>query len=184
LLWTATLLRGRLAAPVSPNAAGEPTSVQRLLAGCSLAVVVIAVAVAAGGGLASNARRAARDAAFAGDTQRALALAERATSLAPWDVDAALLHARMAVDVALGERADEAAGRRAADRVERVVRLAPTRASARELRARVRSAAGDAPGALADLSTAARLHPAHGAYAAARDRWRERLAAETAEPAP
>jgi tetratricopeptide (TPR) repeat protein len=175
LLWTAAMLRGRLARAASH---AEPTSGRGtvpVLAASSLAIVLAALGVMAVGGLAKNARVAARAAAFAGETERALSLAERAVRLAPWDRDAALLLARLTTDVALRVPSDEARRRQAFERVEHTVRLAPVKAAAREPRARVRSAAGDAPGAFADWSEAARLYPIHERYAAERDALRESL---------
>jgi hypothetical protein len=175
LLWMAAVLRGRLARTASHGGVAAARAAVPVLAGSSLAIVLAAMGVAAMGGLAANARVAARAAAFAGETERALFLAERAARLAPWDVDAALLLARVTRDVAFGKPSDEPTRRQAVDRVDRAVRLAPVKAAAREPRAWVRQAVGDAPGAFADWSEAARLYPMHERYAAERDELRERL---------
>ncbi len=166
LLWTAALLRGLLARP----AAALP-SAGRLLRASSLVLVVLAATLVALGGLARDARSAARAAAFAGESDRAWRMAQRATRLAPWDVDAALLAGRLAVAAA---RESDPLGA-ARERAEHAVRLAPVSAAARELRAEVRLRSADAPGAFADLREAARLHPLHAGYAASRDRLRTRL---------
>ena len=68
-----------------------------------------------------------------------------AAELAPWDVDARMLHAHALVD-----------GAEAAREAERAVAVDPVRPAARELRSRLRLAAGDLPGAHADLVEAAR----------------------------
>ena len=52
---------------------------------------------------------------------------------------------------------------------ERAVRRAPSRAAARMVRARVRTAVGDLTGAYADAAEAQRLYPLHPDYAAGRD---------------
>jgi tetratricopeptide (TPR) repeat protein len=175
LLWVAAMLRGRLAR-IAPSAGVSPAPGQvPVLVGASLVIVVAAVGVLAAGGLAADARVAARAAAFAGESDRALRLAERAARLAPWDANTALLLARVTKDVAFDESSDEPMRRQALDRVDRAVRLAPVKAAARDARARVRQAMGDVPGALADWSEAARLYPMHEPYAAERDALRERL---------
>jgi hypothetical protein len=184
LLWTAAVLRGRLSRPAAGGGGPVAGSSGRLLAGCSLAAVLVAAGAAAAGGLATNARLAARAAAFAGKPERGLMQAERAVALAPWDADAGILVARMTADAALAGPPGGATWRQAVERADRAVALAPVRPSAREVRARVRLAAGDVPGAFADLSEAARLYPAHEDYAAARDRLRERLAAVASVPEP
>jgi hypothetical protein len=143
--------------------------------------VLLAAAISALGGLAWNARVAARAAAFADDDGRALSLALRSTSLAPWEIDSALLAGRLSLDRAI-EEPSPASRQRATERIERAVRLAPVRASARELRARLRLVAGDAPGAFADLAEAADLDPFHPGYGEARDRLRERLALAAEAP--
>jgi hypothetical protein len=178
VLWTATILRGRLAgAPRSAAPSGEPTAA-RTLAVCSLAAVCLAGVTTALGGLAGHERRESRLARSEDRPAVALRAAQRAARLAPWDVDAAVLLADLAVDAWSGGPGDEAAQRRAKERTERAVALAPTRASARWIRARLRAGRGDALGALVDLDAAARLHPAKTSYAAERDRLRSRLVSE------
>jgi hypothetical protein len=184
LLWTAAILRGRLCHPVAEGGEPYPGGSGRLLAGCSLATVLLAAGAVAAGGLANNARLSARAAAFAGEPGRGLSHAERAVALAPWNVDAAVLLARMTADVARLEPTAGTTWRLAAERADRAVGLAPVRPAAREARARIRLAAGDVPGAFADLSEAARLYPAHESYAVSRDRLRERLAAVAKGPGP
>jgi len=177
LLWSAALLRGRLSGSRPGVAAGAGGGAERVIAAASLVAVLLAGGLAGLSGLAANARLSARAAAFAGEAASALKPARHAVHLAPWDVEAALLLARIELDLWQQAPDDEQARREASAAVERAVRLAPTRASARELRARLRLAAGDAPGALADLSAAAELNPTHEAYRARRDRLHERLVA-------
>lgn len=164
LLWTAALLRGALAqgADLKPAVAGRP----RVLLAASLTVVWLAAGLAALSGVSSNARIAARSAAFAAEPARALELASRAAHLAPWDADASLLLARISAEMRLEP---------ALERADRAVALSPGRPSARELRSRIRLSVGDPLGAYADLCEAARLYPVHAGYAAARDRLRESI---------
>jgi hypothetical protein len=173
LLWSAALLCGLLQRPSSP-AAARPTVWSRVVAGTGLAAVLIAAAAAGLNGLAWNARTTARAAAFAGEREAAHRGAERSVRLAPWDVDAALLLAGLTADAELGRAGGDVS--LAVERAEQVVRMSPTRAASRELRARVRLASGDLPGAYADLAAAARLHPVRGDYSAARDRLLSRIA--------
>ena len=57
----------------------------------------------------------------------------------------------------------------ALDDAERAVRRAPSRASARVVRARARAASGDSAGAYTDLVEAQRLYPLHSDYTVERD---------------
>jgi O-antigen ligase len=156
VLWLASLMRGCLAAAGEPH---PPASVpDRLAAGVGLAGVTVAVVVSALAGLADEARLDARFAAAEGDDPRVLALAERARTLAPWNPDAALLHAR-AVERIQGSRAPGLL-----ELADRAVALSPVRPAARELRARVRRAHGDLAGAYADLRRAAALYPLQPSY--------------------
>jgi O-antigen ligase len=159
LLWSAALLCGLLSRSVS--APDEGPRVPRLLPAATLTAVWLAACVVALSGLSSNARIAARSSAFAAESARALEQATRATALAPWDVEASLLSARVSADAGLPS---------AIERADRAVRLSPVRASARELRSRLRLKGGDPLGAYADLCEAARLDPRNDRYAAARDR--------------
>ena len=180
LLWTAALVAGLLGPwPVRVHTRAGPA-----LAGSSLAAVLIAIGLAAASGLAWNSRHASRRAAFAGDGERALQLAQRASRLAPWDVEAALLLARLTSQAAMEPTADGATRELARQRIDRVVRLSPVRASARELRAGQRLRRGDAPGALADLTEAARLYPLQTSHAESRDLLRQRLGTPVGPPAP
>jgi len=170
LLWTAALLRGALVRTGTVNRAD--VAPPRLLAASSLTLVLLAASLAGLGGLSSNARVAARSAAFSREGARALELASRAHDLAPWDADASLLLARITADFA-GETGLELA----LERADQAVALSPVRPAARELRSRIRRSTGDPLGAYADLSEAARLYPLDETYAAARDRLRESLEA-------
>ena len=166
LLWTAALLRGTLTRPGSEDR--DVVAPSPVLAAFSLALVLLAAALAGLIGLSSNAFVAARSAAFAEQPARALELASRAAGLSPWDADASLLLARITADQA---------GELALERADRAVALSPVRPSARELRSRIRMSTGDPLGAYADLCEAARLYPLHEGYAAARDSLQESLEA-------
>jgi len=135
--------------------------------------LAVAVAVAAvGSGLARDALSDARDAAASGDHAAALGLARRATTLAPWDADPPLF--------AAGARMAEGPSATAAlEDAEQAVKRAPSRASARWVRARARTAAGDATGAYADLVEASRLYPLRADYASERDALAEALGKAT-----
>ena len=106
--------------------------------------------------------------AEAGDAQRHQSeqdrserlLAQRAERLAPWDADPPMLAAEARLAAAPADRPA------AAPDAERAVLRAPARASARWLRARVRTASGDATGAYADMVEAERLYPMRKEYAA------------------
>jgi hypothetical protein len=170
LLWTASLLRGSLArarAPAGPRAVGTPA---RALAGASLVVVLGSALLAALGGVADNARMGSRFAAYRGEPEHAERLARRSSFLAPWDPSAALLFARAATLDPPLEQAGTRRREEALERANRAVRLSPVRPAAREVRARVRLAAGDYPGAYADMLAASRLYPRNAEYARARDR--------------
>ena len=175
LLWTAAVLRGALTRPDTVDRAVAAPS--RLLTASSLTIVLLAASLAGLSGLSSNARIAARSAAFAAEPARALELASQAAGLAPWDADASLLLARITADLAGERAADDTGLELALERADRAVALSPVRPSARELRSRIRLSAGDPLGAYADLCEAARLYPLHDGYAAARDRLRESLRA-------
>ena len=110
---------------------------------------------------AAELRASARSSAFKGHEKAAITKVDQALSLAPWSTDAWLLRARVhpVPDYA----------------IERAVALSPVRASARELRARMRLENGDARGAYADLRMAARLHPVRPEYAEAAERLKEKL---------
>jgi hypothetical protein len=171
LLWVAALVRGLLGRRGAHAGAPAP-----LASTASLAALLLAAGAAALSGLATDARLAARAAAFAGDSQHARVLCERAVRLAPWDVDARVLSAGLAAEgVLAGGPVGEAERRHAGEEIEHAVRLAPVRAALRELRARYRWRSGDAPGAFADLSRAAELHPARLAYRTSRDSLRRSL---------
>jgi len=139
-------------------------SARRPLAfGAALAATAVAALLAGVDGLAWNARGLARQAVVEGRSAEARTLASGATRLAPWNPDGWMLAAETAT--AIGEPA-------LAD-ADRAVGLAPTRPAARELRARLRLAADDLPGAFADAATAARLYPREQRY----DELRAELAA-------
>ena len=131
--------------------------------------LALAIAVlSAGSGLARDALFYARAAAVAGDHAEALRFARRAKAVAPWDADAplfaagALMAAGSAAPLALEE-------------AEQAIDRAPSRASARSVRARARTASGDATGAYADMVEASRLDPLRLEYASQRDALAEAL---------
>jgi hypothetical protein len=162
LLWSAALLRGALAAPGGSGPPGERGGASRALSGASLLVVVAAALIAAAQGLSDNYRHQAREAAHGGDARAAERFAARAVAWAPWDPDAALLRARNVART--GDPAAGVPGEEVLASADRAVRLSPVRPAAREHRARVRLAAGDYPGAYADLGMAAELYPHNEEY--------------------
>jgi hypothetical protein len=139
------------------------------------AVVVVAAIAAALSGLAWNERAAARQAAAEREATVARRHADRATRLAPWNADGWLLRAGASLS-GPGDTDDRL--RRATSDVERAVALAPVRPAARRLRAELRRARGDLPGAFADATRATELHPVRREYAELRDG----LAAELPSP--
>jgi putative inorganic carbon (HCO3(-)) transporter len=166
LLWLAALGRGLLR---RNDAAAVPTrDGVRLLRAGALAVVAGAAVLAGLGGLASDRRLAARQAGFAGERTAARTHAERATALAPWNVDGWVQRAQSGL-AADAEPSLDVLHAALAD-VDRAIRLSPLRPEARWLRARIRVGLGDGPGAYADLAAAARLYPMRESYAADRDR--------------
>ncbi len=156
LLVFAGVGRGLLV-PLAPRERVLPAA-RAAWVGLALAIAV----VAAGSGLARDALFDAREAAATGDHQAALHFAERARAFAPWDADPPQFaaEARMAAGVGADAALIDA---------ERAVRRAPSRAAARMVRARARTAAGDLSGAYADAVAAQRLYPLHPDYAARRD---------------
>jgi hypothetical protein len=162
LLWTAAVVRGTISRP-----SGDRRPSRWLLVACGAATLA-AAAVAAASGLAANERAAARLAAAERDAAAAYRHAGRAVTLEPWNVDGYLLRAGAALTAAQGD--SEARLRSALAEVERAVELTPTRAAARRLRAELRRALGDVPGAYADAARAAELHPVRREYTELRDR--------------
>jgi hypothetical protein len=166
LLIFAAVCRGLLvddpvAAPAASAASAATAATPVARAAWAALVVVVAVA-AAQSGLSRDALHEARQAASKGDHEGALRFAERAGWLAPWDAD----------PPQFGAEARRAAGADAAAVLidaEKAVRRAPSRASARMVRARARSEGGDIGGAYADAAEAHRLYPLHPDYAAQRD---------------
>ena len=164
-LWTAAILRGFSA----PACALESARPPRLLALGGMAVVLAAAAVSGLGEISWNYRRAAREAAFAGETDRAEELAVRAARVAPWDVNAAVYLAQAIPN--RPDLRDQPAERRtlAVNRADNAVRLSPVRPEAREARAKARLATGDLGGAYADMIQAVRLSPLEPRYKTDRD---------------
>jgi len=168
ILWTAALLRGLTVEPGFESTA-PLTRGWRWTRGIVLAATVVAAALAALGGLSWEARYHARQAAASGDAAKAGRLAEQSSRLAPWNIDAQSILAQSLLERA-GKAPDGAAAfREALGRSNRAVALSPVRASTREVRARIRIALGDTPGAWADLVGAARLYPLRTEYARLRD---------------
>ena len=156
LLVFAAVCRGLLV-PSVPAARAIP------VARAAWAALVLAIAVvAASSGLARDALFDAREAAASGDHQVALQFAMRAARLAPWDADPP----QFAAEARMASGAGADAALRDA---ERAVLRAPSRAAARMVRARARTAVGDLGGAYADAAEAQRLYPLHTDYEARRD---------------
>jgi len=156
LLVFAAVCRGLLVPRVPSD---RPSAVARA---AWIALVLATAVVAARSGLARDALFDAREAAASGDHAVALRFAVRAARFAPWDADPPQFAAE--ARMASGTGADAAL----VD-AERAVRSAPSRASARIVRARARSAVGDLGGAYADTAEAQHLYPLHPDYAAQRD---------------
>ena len=156
LLVCAAVCRGLLARRVARDRAVPAERAAWVAIALALAVV------AAGSGLARDALSDARDKAASGDHAAALRLALLASALAPWDADPPLFACgrRMAAGSSVTAALEDA---------ERAVERAPSQASARSVRARARSAAGDSTGAYADLVEASRLDPLRAEYASQRD---------------
>jgi hypothetical protein len=175
LILPAAIFRGWLAPrPVEAPAAARPA---RRVAWSALAAV--AAFACAASGLAKDALFSAREAAVAQDHPAALAAAVRAERLAPWSPEAAQFTA--SARIASG---GAGAGLAAAADADRAVALAPARASARVTRADIRLAIGDAPGAYADLASAAKLYPLRTDYALRRDALAGEIAAAASRGTP
>jgi len=156
VLWIACVARGALA-HTAANRSLASQSARLAWSGC----VLLAAAFLVCSGMSAEARQQARQDVLLGDDRAAAAVADRAVFWAPWSVDAALLRAQARFDVSPSE-GNSASAESDADRA---VFLAPSRAAAREVRARLRARNGDVPGAFADFSAAAALHPARSHYA-------------------
>jgi hypothetical protein len=159
LLWLAMIVRGSIAAR---SASAQPTSSvpARWAMACAVALAATVVLL---GGLAWNARVAARQALVQGDTDAALVQSVRATRLAPWNADGWLYRAQLAIEGTTGGSCDADCS------IDHAVRLARVRPSIRMTRARIRASEGDLPGAYTDAARAARLYPYRGEYARSRD---------------
>ena len=149
LLFLSCTVRGALGAP-----AGSSVPSRALRVGWGGAVCACA-AIACAAGLSEAAIAEARQAVLEGDGVRAAVAAGRAARLAPWSADAALLHAQTLTSDPHGALAE----------ADRAVCWAPCRASARDVRGRLRARLGDVPGAFADFTRAAALHPLRSEYA-------------------
>jgi hypothetical protein len=175
MLWLAASLRGAVSAR---NDDGEGPTVPRIGGAIRWPIVagtLVAATVMACAGLGWNARVAARERLAAGDLAGAVGSARRATRLAPWDTEARTMLAQ-----ALLVRAGLAGGssqdlRDAWVEADRAISLDAARPGTRDLRARLRAAAGDLPGAYADLVEAARSYPLRQEYARRRDQAAEAL---------
>ncbi len=177
LLWCAAITRGLLAEPTCVEESRPAHhSVPGLVSGASLAAVMLAALLAATGGVAWNYRFAARAAAFAGESDRAVDLSQKALSWAPWDPDAALALSR-AMTGPSPDSLDASERLACLVAADRAVRLSPVRPAARYLRAQLRLTDGDAPGAYADMVQAARLYPSNHRFAVERDELERRVLA-------
>jgi len=160
ILWTAVMLR----AAVARRDALAWSWPSRIPAVAALAVTLIASAVAIETARGEQHAWSARLAVASGDLAEALGHVERAAAIAPWEADHWIGLAQ------LRSRTPNERYALALESAERAVRLVPQRAAARDLRGRLRFAAGDFGGAFVDARDAARLYPMHTPYA---DRLRE-----------
>ncbi len=177
LLWCAAITRGLLSESTCvEDSRPSAHPIPGLIAGASLASVMLAALLAATGGVAWNYRFAARAAAFGGEPDRAVELSRKASSWAPWDPDAALALSR-AMAGPSPESLDASKRRDCVVAADRAVGLSPVRPAARYLRARLRLIGGDAPGAYADMVQATRLYPSNHRFVAERDELESRVTA-------
>jgi len=158
LLWISAVLLGLWTVRDTTATSRPVRGFERATAGASLVAVMLAALGAGLSGIAADKRMGARFVAFEGDRDEALRLSGDAVRLAPWDPDAALLHART-TEAALTNRGI------ALERADRAVALSPVRPAARVLRGRLRLSVGDLEGAYADLAEAVRLYPLESNYA-------------------
>ncbi len=155
VLWIACVARGAVSFPVASRSPGRAPRLA--WSGCAL----LAAAFLACAGMSAEARERARRNVLLGEDRAAADCADRAVLWAPWSVDAALLRAQ----TRLGAQPSMEALASARADADRAVRLAPSRAAARDVRARLRARSGDVPGAFVDLAAAAALHSVRSDYA-------------------
>lgn len=176
LLWTAAVLRGLL---LEADRNADSPRAGPAVALPLLAAAVVAAAAAGLAGLSWNARVRAREEAAAGHDERAAAAARRAALLAPWNPDARLFFAE-----ALARAERHRGDGEALAAAEAAVAASPVRPGARDVRASLRLAAGDLPGAYADWAEAAKLYPIRREYTIRRDETGRKLAGVAREPGP
>jgi hypothetical protein len=165
ILWTAVLLR----AAVARRDALAWSWPSRIPAIAALVVTLTAVGCAIQTARADQHAWQARLAVASGDLPEAFRRADLAAAIAPWIADHWIGLAQLQASEPDAERLVEAL-----KSSDRAVRLAPNRASARDLRGRLRWLSGDLGGAYADAREAARLYPMHAPYAqrlSELDRW-------------
>lgn len=156
VLWTACALRGAMSRASGEQVAAGLTP-RLAWSGC----VLVAAALLVCAGMSADAREKCREAVMLGEDQTAAESADRAVRWAPFSADAALLRAQARLNATPpGESLSDAG-----DDADRAVVLSPSRAAAREVRARIRARGGDVPGAYADLAAAVALHPSRDDYA-------------------
>lgn len=173
--WSACILRGVVAPDHGPRRGGRHADA------LGVATVGVAAIIASLGGLAWNARVAARQEMAASRQDAADAHTRRAVRLVPWD--AAAHEARAAV-LAEGASARPSAAADLAEALSEAdvaVAQGPRRASARVVRARIRARLGDVPGAWTDLVAAAAMRPLRDDLARERDGLAKRLPAPDAD---
>lgn len=152
LLWAACAARGSL------NSRSGQTPAPVWLGPAAVTVVLGACAVAAGAALSWDARWRAIERGAAGAHGEAVTAARAAVEWAPFDPDARLQWAR-ALLATERPRPSARTLALATSAVDDAVDLSPGRPGPRRLRARLREAAGDVGGALADLELACRARP-------------------------
>ena len=167
VLWSAALLRGRLGASRSTTAPRSAASRSALPAMVALAIAAVLAGL---GGLAWNERVLARQAIAEADWPEAERHAESARRLAPWHPDGWLETIQAGLSAAPESGPSTATASALLPAAEHAIAASPVRPSARLLRARLRLALGDVPGAWVDADRAAALYPLRRDYADFRDR--------------
>jgi O-antigen ligase len=155
ILWTAVLLR----VAIAKRDALAWSWPSRLPAVAALLVVALAAYIVGADSYASGQADRSVQAAVEGDYIEAERLLDRAQDWAPWSADYAIGRAQLSL-----RDPDPVQLKAALAALDLAVRRAPHRASAYDLRGKVRASLGDYPGAWADAQQALKLYPMHTPY--------------------